>query len=919
MSIFSKFFSDSQSKVISRYRHFSDSVNFLEAEIKKKSDKELREYTSKYKVRLKDKTFEDQNLIIEEIMPEAFAIVRETSRRVWGERHFDVQLIGGVVLHSGQIAEMKTGEGKTLVATLPLYLNALSGRGAHLVTVNDYLSKSQGEGMGEIYNFLGLSTGIIQNQQLSYKFEKNKDYKHYSEVDGSNLVACSRKEAYDCDITYGTNNEFGFDYLRDNMVPSLQHCVQRELNYAIIDEVDSILIDEARTPLIISAPAEESASLYQKFAALVPRLKVEEDYVVDEKDRAVMITDEGIKKIERMLGIANVYDAATIELVHHLEEALKAHALFKKNKDYVVKDGEIIIVDEFTGRLMPGRRYSEGLHQAIEAKENVEVKRESQTMATISFQNLFRLYHKLAGMTGTAATEAEEFYKIYKLDVTEIPTNKPMVRHDAGDKIYKTFAGKIEAVVADIKERQDKGQPVLCGTVSVEKNEYLSKYLKKAGIKHEILNAKNHAREAKIISKAGQPGAVTVATNMAGRGTDIKLGEGVAKLGGLHVIGTERHESRRIDNQLRGRAGRQGDPGSSQFYVSMEDDLMRIFGGDRLKNIMERLGLPEDMPIENSMISRSIESAQKKVEGHNFDIRKHLVEYDDVMNSHRKYVYGRRRKILESSNVIAQMSSDVQNLNDKDDAVKNEILQIANKEVDEIFTALVSEPDKIKSEIETIFTISPRELNSEAIKKEIEQLYLEKEKKFGLEMMRQIEQAVYLRTIDMLWVEHLTTMEELRTGIGLQGYAQTDPLVAYKRESYRLFQDLLAAIDSGVIKTIFHVEVQAQQPTPVEKRPLEYEVPDPDRVGDLENPNFQETNSKQITNSNEQKSDGITTTVRQKGTHHLPLAAEGKKTVFDRMDNSNGAGVTIKSAEKIGRNDPCPCGSGRKYKKCCGK
>jgi len=906
MSIFSKFFTDSSQKVVNRYKKFLVDTNGYEDELKKKPDKEFKEHTEKFRGRIKEANgdLERERAIMDEIMPEAFAVVREASRRVWGERHFDVQLIGGAVLHSGQIAEMKTGEGKTLVATLPLYLNALTGRGVHLVTVNDYLSKSHGEGMGEIHDFLGLSVGIIQNQQISYKFEKKVDYKHYSEADGSNLVPCSRKEAYDCDITYGTNNEFGFDYLRDNMAPSVHHCSQRELNFAIVDEADSILIDEARTPLIISAPAEESASLYQKFAALVPRLKIEEDYTVDEKDRAVMITDSGIKKMEGMLGIANVYAAETIELVHHLEEALKAHAIFKKNKDYVVKDGEIIIVDEFTGRLMQGRRYSEGLHQAIEAKENVFVNRESQTMATISFQNLFRLYHKLAGMTGTAATEAEEFYKIYKLDVTEIPTNKPMVRHDAGDKIYKTFAGKIDAVVADIKERQEKGQPVLVGTVSVEKNEYLSKFLKKAGIKHEVLNAKNHEREAKIIIKAGQIGAVTVATNMAGRGTDIKLGEGVSEVGGLHVIGTERHESRRIDNQLRGRAGRQGDPGSSQFYVSMEDDLMRIFGGDRLKSIMERLGLPEDMPIENSMISKSIEGSQKKVEGHNFDIRKHLVEYDDVMNSHRKYVYGKRRKILESSN-------------EKNDALKNEILEIANKEIEGIFAALVSEPDKIKIELEAIFAISPKNLTAEDAIKEVEKLYEEKEKKFGSEMMRQVEQAVYLRTIDMLWVEHLTTMEELRTGIGLQGYAQTDPLVAYKREAYRLFQDLLRAIESNVIKTIFHVEVQVQQPMPTgsqavpvaESRPLEYQAPDPDRIGDIdESPAAIDKISEEISAPAVESTGGVTTTIRQKG-----------KTVFDRMDNSDGSVAQVKSSNKVGRNDPCPCGSGKKYKKCCGK
>ncbi len=892
MSIFSKFFSDSKQKVVKRYQPFVDEVNAFEAEIKKKSDKQLKEYTVLYKKKLEDKNREQQEKILEGIMPEAFAVVREVSRRVWGERHFDVQLIGGAVLHKGEIAEMKTGEGKTLVATLALYLNALTGRGVHLVTVNDYLSRSQGEGMGEIYNFLGLSIGIIQNQQISYKFEKKKDYKHYSEADGSNLIPCSRKEAYACDITYGTNNEFGFDYLRDNMAPTLEHCVQRELNYAIVDEVDSILIDEARTPLIISAPAEESASLYQKFAALVPRLTKDQDYTVDEKDRAVMITDEGIKKIEEALGVTNIYDQDGIMLVHHLEEALKAHALFKKDKDYIIKDGEVVIVDEFTGRLMPGRRYSEGLHQAIEAKEGVEVKRESQTMATISFQNLFRLYNKLSGMTGTAATEAEEFYKIYKLDVTEIPTNKPMVRIDRQDQIFKTENGKIQAIVADIAEKQKIGQPVLVGTVSVEKNEQISKSLKRGGVKHEILNAKNHAREAKIIAKAGQRGAVTVATNMAGRGTDIKLGEGIAKLGGLYVIGTERHESRRIDNQLRGRAGRQGDPGCSQFFVSMEDDLMRIFGGDRMKMLMERLGLPEDVPIENSMISKSIESAQKKVEGHNFDTRKHLVEYDDVMNSHRKYIYSKRRKVLESAA-------------NKSEEIKDEIISMVKEEVEAMFVALTDDKEKLRTEVEAIFGEGKiRELSLDQILKYIDEEYQRREKRFGSLIMRQIEQAVYLRNIDMLWVEHLTTMEELRTGIGLRGYAQTDPLVAYKRDAYRLFQNLLAAIKSGVVKNIFRIEISAP-PQVKEERSLEYQSPDPNEIGDLKDE--MEEISEENTSGSKQGG-GVTTVIRQKG-----------KTVYDRMEQPTGETQTIKSAAHIGRNDPCPCGSGKKYKKCCGK
>ncbi|MCX6812031.1 MAG: preprotein translocase subunit SecA [Candidatus Berkelbacteria bacterium] len=919
MSIFSRFLSDSSQKVAGRYKKLIEEISSFESELKKMSDAELKDQTEKFKKRITENGEQKTDETLEEILPEAFATIRETSKRIWGERHFDVQLIGGAVLHRGEIAEMKTGEGKTLVATLPLYLNALAGRGVHLVTVNDFLSKSQGEGMGEIYNFLGLSVGVIQNQQISYTFEKKKDYKHYSEVDGSNLVPCSRKEAYDCDITYGTNNEFGFDYLRDNMAPAVESCVQRELNYAIVDEVDSILIDEARTPLIISAPAEESASLYQKFAAVVPRLKKDDDFAVDEKDRVVMLTDAGIQKVEGFLGIQNVYSPENITLVHHLEEALKAEVLFKKDKDYIVKDGEIIIVDEFTGRLMPGRRYSEGLHQAIEAKENVEVKRESQTMATISFQNLFRLYKKLSGMTGTAATEAEEFYKIYKLDVSEIPTNQPMIRRNHPDKIFKNHGGKMSAIIVEIKARQEKGQPVLVGTVSVEKNEELSRLLKRAGVKHEILNAKNHAREAKIIAKAGQMGAVTVATNMAGRGTDIKLGTGVAELGGLLVIGSERHEARRIDNQLRGRSGRQGDPGESQFYVSMQDDLMRIFGGERMIGLMERLGLPDDTPIENRMISRSIESAQKKVEGHNFDIRKHLVEYDDVMNSHRKFVYGKRRKILEGNDPTSLAEGELRGASGEiqNKSIKEDILEIAGREVVRIFAAFSAEPEKIRAEIEAIFGSSPDDLDEIKTKEFVAELYENREKKFGSDLMWQIERAVYLQTIDLFWVEHLTTMEELRTGIGLQGYAQTDPLVAYKREAYRLFQDLLLAIESQVVRTIFHTEVSRPQHVAVEKN-LEFQAPDPDRVGDKE---YQRSKIKDQNDNSKIKKDeiansaGVTTMIRQKG-----------RSVYDRMENSgNGENQPIHVGKKVGRNDPCSCGATgpdgkpKKYKKCCGK
>jgi len=955
MSILDKLVGSSYSRLLKKLQSTVDRINQFEDEVSKLKPEEFPKKTADFRDQLKkaDGNWDKEKEILEEILPEAFALVREASKRVWGERHFDVQIIGGMVLHQGKIAEMKTGEGKTLVATLPLYLNALTGRGAHLVTVNDYLSKHQGEGMGEVYDYLGLSTGIIQSNQLSYKYKKTKDYKHYSECDGSNLEQCNRKEAYACDITYGTNNEFGFDYLRDNMAPSLEHCVQRELFFSIVDEVDSILIDEARTPLIISSPAEESASLYQQFASLVPRLKVNEDYVVDEKDRAVSITDSGIKKMEEMLGVKNIYEAGGITLVHHLEQALKAHALFKKDKDYVVKEGEIIIVDEFTGRLMIGRRYSEGLHQAIEAKENVKVQRESQTLATITFQNLFRIYTKLSGMTGTAATEAEEFFKIYNLEVVEIPTNKPMVRADLPDRIYKTESGKYDAIVSDIKERTAKGQPVLLGTVSVEKNEEISKILKRAGVKHQVLNAKHHEREAKIIVKAGLRGSVTVATNMAGRGTDIKLGEGVRELGGLHVLGSERHEARRIDNQLRGRSGRQGDKGSSQFFVSLEDDLMRIFGGERIKLLMDRLGLPEDQPIENKMISRSIEGAQRKVEGHNFDIRKHLVEYDDVMNRQREVIYRKRRRILEQiTNHKSQITNNDQISNHQNDEtidesidqpinLKEEIIGIVEDEIEKIINSYPEDAEKIKVELKTIFgDISIENIELEKLKELAHTLYDEKEKKYPENVMREIEKAVYLRTIDMLWIEHLTSMEELREGIGLRGYGQRDPLVEYKGEAYKMFQGLLGAIEANVARTILRMEIQAApRPVPVERRPLEYGAPNPDTVGDItkndereleevadvENHKSQITpvsadgqaevgNHKQIPNSNGQTSEsnvnsGVTTTIRE----------PGGKTIHDRMMDSSGPQGTIRTGKKVGRNEPCPCGSGKKYKKCCGK
>jgi len=899
MGLIDKLYNPSK-KVINSLQRKVDEINSFEEKIKSLSDAELKAKTVGFKQKIQGvNTKEEQDRVLEEISAEAFAVMREAMRRVWGERHFDVQLIGGLVLHQGKISEMKTGEGKTIVATLPLYLNALSGKGAHLVTVNDYLSKHQGEGMGEVFDFLGLSTGIIQSNQETYKFSKKQDYKHYSEVEGGNLEPCSRKEAYACDITYGTNNEFGFDYLRDNMAPSLELCSQRELNFAIVDEVDSILIDEARTPLIISSPAEESTSMYQQFAALVPRLKIGDDYVIDEKEKAVSLTDKGINEMEKLLHVDNIYEQGGVVMVHHLEEALKAHALFKRDRDYVVREGEIIIVDEFTGRLMVGRRYSEGLHQAIEAKEGVEVKRESQTLATISFQNLFRIYNKLSGMTGTAATEAEEFYKIYKLDVVEIPTNKTIVRADLADRIYKTEDAKIEAIIEDVRERHEKGQPILIGTVSVSKNEELSKRLKRAGIKHEILNAKQHEREAKIIVKAGMKGAVTVATNMAGRGTDIKLGEGVREVGGLHVLGTERHEARRIDNQLRGRSGRQGDTGSSQFYVSMQDDLMRIFGGDRMKNLMDSLGLPDDMPIENKMISRSIESSQKRVEGYNFDIRKHLVEYDDVMNKHREVIYKKRRRILEMPEAEDKLF------------LKKEILDIAADEIDTLFGLYPDDKKQLMSELMALFgDIFGENIGPEEAKEAVKNFYEERERKFQPGIMRDIERTVYLRTIDMLWVEHLTTMDELRTGIGLQGYGQRDPLVEYKQAAFRLFEGLLKNIESSVIRTIFKVEIEMAQP--VAPREVAYIKPDESDLGGFEHEKEDLAVTQRMiaqASSGEQSHHGARTSL-SKG-----------KSVYDRMKEStaNGSASQVKNTAKVGRNEPCPCGSGKKYKKCCGK
>lgn len=849
---------DPSKAFLRRHQKTVEKINSLEAEMQELSDKELAAKTVEFREKLaahEVKRSEDPlavleddqqlhdihdrakekkryNTILATILPEAFAVVREASRRTVGQRHFDVQLLGGIALHEGSVAEMRTGEGKTLVATLPLYLNSLVGKGVHLITVNDYLAKYAVEVYGPVYSFLGITVGVVVHD-TAFKYQ-----------DGE-LVQVSRQEAYGCDITYGTNNEFGFDYLRDNMVQEASQLVQRELFFAIVDEVDSILIDEARTPLIISGPAEESSDTYQQFARLVPRLKAEVDYTVDEKDRAVSLTREGIAHMEQLLGVENIY-GEEVQLAYHLEESLKAQILYKRDKDYVVQDGEVVIVDEFTGRLMPGRRYSEGLHQAIEAKEGVNVQRESNTLATISFQNLFRTYAKLSGMTGTAATEAEEFHKIYGLDVMVIPTNRDMVRKDQPDRIYKNETGKFRAVIADIKAIHATGQPILIGTISVEKNELFSSLLKNAGIPHQMLNAKNHAKEAEIISLAGVKGAVTLATNMAGRGTDIMLGgakpssgdfekEGdyekalaawekahdeIVSLGGLHVVGTERHESRRIDNQLRGRAGRQGDPGSSQFYVSTDDDLMRIFGGERMKTLLQSLGVADDEAIEHKMMSRFLETAQKRVEGHNFDIRKRLIQYDDVLNRHREVIYKRRRKVLLNPEDTKPIEDVVEN-SAADEARHLVSLHASGFHQEWNLPRLtrdlaamlgLSESERIAIEEELGKFQSDAAVEEHVVN--IFRTAIEVKREQMGALFGPVLRTVYLQNTDMLWVEHLNVMQELRTGIGLRGYAQTDPLVAYKAEGYRHFQNLIKAIDLQTTRTLLRIEKVEQVPAP---------------------------------------------------------------------------------------------------------
>jgi preprotein translocase subunit SecA len=879
-SLIKKIVGSKNERELRRIQPLVDKISQLEPNISPLSDDQLQAKTFEFKGRV------ERGESIEEILPEAFAVVRETAKRTLGERHYDVQLIGGIVLHEGKIAEMATGEGKTLVSTLPAYLNALKGEGVHIVTVNDYLAKRDSEWMGVIYQFLGLSVGVILHE----------------------LNDQERKKAYHCDITYGTNNEFGFDYLRDNMKFTLEDYVQRDLNYAIVDEVDSILIDEARTPLIISGPAEESTDKYYKINRIIPSLKQGKDYQLEEKSHTAFLTEEGVAHVEKLIHVENLYDPRNIETLHHVNQALRAHTLFKRDVDYMVKDGQVIIVDEFTGRLMPGRRWSDGLHQAVEAKENVKIENENQTLATITFQNYFRMYKKLAGMTGTADTEAAEFRKIYNLDVMVIPTNMPLMRTHYADVIYKTEDEKFRAVVKEIKELYQSERPVLVGTISIEKSERLSQLLKKQGIPHNVLNAKHHEREAEIIAQAGRAGAVTISTNMAGRGTDILLGgnpkflaktfldeepteetmkkahqkalgivqkekEKVIQVGGLHVLGTERHEARRIDNQLRGRSGRQGDPGSSRFYLSLEDDLLRIFGSERISNIMGRLGIEEDQPIEHGLVTKAIESAQRKVEAHNFEIRKHLLEYDNVMNKQREVIYSQRREVLGSEDLKDTV---MEMIEEQSEGLVDFYTDEKEHSEDWDLKAL---RDAVYKQFSFKWSVTPVEENGikrdqlkEMIVQNAKDVYQKKEEEFGSPMLRYLEKVIMLQSIDYHWKDHLLAIDQLKEGIGLRGYGQKDPRIEYQKEAYQMFLEMLDRIKKDTVEKLFAIQIAKEQ------------------------------------EMKEVKMERKQTFVMSRG----EAAQDGGGKTED------GKGVTVRrDGKKVGRNDPCPCGSGKKYKRCC--
>ncbi|WP_035239395.1 preprotein translocase subunit SecA [Desulfobacter vibrioformis] len=839
LNFLTKLFGSRNDRILKQIQPIIDQINELEPQIQALSDTQIDEKTTEFKNRLA------KGEALDNILPEAFALVREASVRTLGLRHYDVQLIGGIALHRGTIAEMKTGEGKTLMSTLPAYLNALTGKGVHIVTVNDYLARRDAEWMSQVYDFLGLTVGVILHD----------------------MDAQERKQAYAADITYGTNNEFGFDYLRDNMKFDPEELAQEDLHFAIVDEVDSILIDEARTPLIISGPAEKSTHLYTQANAIIPAFEKDTDYTLDEESKIVSLTEDGIAKGEALLNVDNLYDPVNIELLHHLTQALKAHVIFKRDTDYIVKNDQVVIVDEFTGRLMSGRRYSEGLHQALEAKEGVKIENENQTLASITFQNYFRMYDKLSGMTGTAETEAEEFKKIYNLDVLVIPTHKPMVREDRADLIYKTQKEKYDAAIEEIIRLHKKGQPVLVGTISIDVSESLSEKLKKKGIKHTVLNAKHHKEEAEIVANAGQKGAVTISTNMAGRGTDIKLGQGVKALGGLHILGTSRHESRRIDNQLRGRSGRQGDPGSSRFYLSLEDDLLRIFGGDRIHSIMDRLGIEDGEHIEHKFISKAIENAQSKVEGHNFEIRKHLLEYDDVMNQQREIIYRQRREALAAKD-LKQVTQDM--IEDVSYDLVEEFISDKTAITDWDLEGLSS---SIKGQFNMDLSLDkPVQENFSAdqlgqfVFHEAQALYKKKEEMHGPEIIRQVERFIILQTVDTRWKEHLLNMDHLKEGIGLRGYAQQDPLRIYKKEGFDMFHDLMNRIKQEVVDILFKIQIAS-----------------PTQVAEM----------------------------KQEEQQDLTFSSHSSKSAPKQP--------VRRSSEKIQRNDPCPCGSGKKYKKCCGQ